>query len=360
MTYSVPAFRPLVLAACLIGVPAATAGGSPAASVSSANPGIVAFSANSPVPIDISPEAKALFLRLRPAPGQTPQFIPDCTDPAQRQAFLQFRQNALRSWDAVAGMITTPYSKVDGSLDGVNVTWLSTPRTTPGHKVILYIHGGAYIFGSAHANSTGMIPISDQTGIQVLAVDYRLAPESPFPAGLQDCKTVYCWLLRHGYRAQDIVILGESAGGGLALAAALSLRDEGTPLPSALVLLSPWTDLTRSGDTDYTLAPHSALCWETQLAAAVKAYVGTGNPRSPLLSPVYADLRGLPPMLIHAGTRDILLSDATRLNHRALKAGVEATLDVWEGMFHVHQHSGLPESEEALADVAAYIQKRLR
>jgi acetyl esterase/lipase len=350
----------IVLGAGLALTPAAVAGSPSDSSGGTANPAVVAFSSDSPVPPDISPAAQTLFLQLRPAPGQAPPSIPDCTDPAQWTAFLQYRQNALRSWDQIAKTINTPFRKVDSSADGVPVTWLYTSPPPQKNKLILYIHGGAYISGSAHANSTGMIPISDQTGIPVLAIDYRLAPEAPFPGGLEDCKTVYRWLLRQGYQARDIVILGESAGGGLALAATLSLRNEGAPLPAALVLLSPWTDLTRSSDTDYTLATHSTLGWDTQLASAARAYAGAAAARNPLISPVYADYTGLPPMLIHAGTRDVLLSDAVRLNHQALKAGLDVTLDVWDGMFHLHQHSGLPESAEALADIAAYIRRHLQ
>ncbi len=353
-------FSVVGLAACLVWAMAAPVSAQTAASIQSTHQEVVTFAPDSPVPVDISPEAQALFFRMRPAAGIPPSVFPDCTDPAQRQAFLRFRQAVELNMEAQARTVTIPYARQDTTIDGVNVTWLTSPRTTRRGKLILYLHGGAFIFGTARGNSLGLLNLANQTGLRVLAVDYRLAPETPFPGGLEDCKTVYRWLLRRGYSPKNIIVLGESAGGGLALSTLLSLREEGAPMPAALVVLSPWADLSRSGDTDATLAPHSTLCWDTQLAAAAKAYVGQHDPRNPLISPVYADYTGMPPMLIHAGTREILLSDAIRVNHQALKAGVDVTLDVWEGMFHVHQHSGLPESHEAMDDIAAFIEKHLR
>jgi acetyl esterase/lipase len=256
---------------------------------------------------------------------------------------------------ANARLIQSPFSRVDDTIDGVGVTWLSTPNTTRRGRLILYLHAGAYIYGSARGYSIAMLGLANQTGMRILAVNYRLAPETPFPGGMEDVKTVYRWLLQRGYAPEHIVVMGESAGGGLALSALLSLRDEGAPMPAALVALSPWADLTRTGDTEETLAPHSSLCWETDLAAAAKAYTAGQDPHNPLISPVYAQYAGMPPMLLYAGTREILLSDAIRVNHQALAAGVPATLDIWEGMFHMFAHFGLPESREALANITAYI-----
>jgi monoterpene epsilon-lactone hydrolase len=353
-------FAVIGLAVGLCVVPAAVDRAWSEAAPPSTSPSVVTFSPDSPVPPDISPQAKAFFLSQRPAPGSAPVFLPDCTDPAQREAFLQYRRNLSQIWNGRAQASPIPWWKVDATLDGVGVTWLTTPRTTRRGALILYLHGGAYSFGSAHGNVTTMIPIADRTGIRVLAIDYRLAPETPFPGGLDDCKKVYRGLLRRGYLARNIIVEGDSAGGGLALALALSLRNEGTPLPAALVLLEPWADLTHTGDTAHTLAPHSSLNWEEHLAGGAKAYCAGRDPRSPLISPVFADYTGLPPMLIQHGTRDILLSDSIRVNHQALRARVPATLDVWEGMFHGYQAAGLPESSEALADVEAYILKHLR
>jgi acetyl esterase/lipase len=359
-------FSVVGLAACLFWMPGTRAAGDaiasaqPSVASEAASPDFVFFSPESPVPSDISPEAKALFLQRRPQPGLKPVPLPDASDPAQLPLVRQYRDVLRDYWNDFANTVKTPYVKQDTTINGVNVTWISTPKTTHRDKVILYLHGGAYVYGSAHANSSGVITLANDTGIRVLAIDYRLAPEAPFPAGIEDCKNVYRWLLQHGYQPQNIVILGESAGGGLALAMTLSMRYEEVPLPTALVLLSPWADLTHSGDSAYTLAPHSTLCWEIDLASAAKAYLGGEDPSNPLISPVYADYTGMPPMLVHAGTRDILLSDATRVVHQALKAGVAATLDVWEGMFHVHQHSNLPESAEAMAAIAAYIENYLQ
>jgi acetyl esterase/lipase len=272
---------------------------------------------------------------------------------------LQYRENLRQYWESTADAGPIPFTRLATTIDGVSATWLMTSNAPRDGKVILYLHAGAYVIGNAHANCTAWARLVQQTGIPLLAVEYRLAPEAPYPAGLEDCKKVYRWLLQHGYPAQNIVILGESAGGGLALAMTLSMRYEELPLPAALVLLSPWADLTRSGDSAATLPPHSPLCWEIDLASPAKAYTAGEDPSNPLISPVYADYTGMPPMLIHVGTRDILMSDAIRVNHLALKAGVAATLDIWEGMFHVHQRGDLPESKEAVDDIILYIQRAL-
>lgn len=348
------------VAVCCWMLTAGAAIAQPGVTSTTRSPGFVTFSPDSPVPPDVSPEAKAYFLRQRPAPGATPVFVPDCTDPAQRAAFLDYRRRVAQYWDLTARSSPIPFTKTDTTIDGVGVTWLATPNTTRRGAVILYLHGGAYSFGTAHGNVTTMIPIADRTGVQVLAVDYRLAPETPFPGGLEDCKTVYRGLLRRGYLARNIIIEGDSAGGGLALAMTLSLRDQKVPLPAGLILLEPWADLTRSGDTTQTLAPHSSLNWEEHLANGAKAYCGGRDPRTPLISPVFANYAGMPPMLIQHGTRDILLSDSIRVNHQARRAGVPTTLDIAEGMFHGYQALGLPESDESQAAIERFVLKRLR
>jgi monoterpene epsilon-lactone hydrolase len=353
-------FSIATLAAYLVWMPAApvsAASSEPAAPVAE---DFVRFSPESPVPLDVSPAAQSLFLLRRPAPGTPPPTVLDCTNPAHQREFFQYRENLRQYWEGVNASIPPPFTRQATTIDGVNATWLTTPNTRHNGKVILFLHGGAYVLGNAHANCTGWISLVRQTGIPVLAVEYRLAPEAPFPAGLEDCQKVYRWLLQHGYSAQHIVILGESAGGGMALAMTLSMRYEEVPLPAALVLLSPWADLTRSGDSAYTLAPHSTLCWEADLADPAKAYTAGQDPTNPLISPVFAEYSGMPPMLIQVGTRDILMSDAIRVNHQALKAGVATTLDVWEGMFHVHQHSNLPESREAMDDITRFVQHAIR
>lgn len=343
------------LAACMACMAAAPVSTPANAATQSTGQAVVSFSPNSPAPIDASPEAQAFFLAVRPKPGTRPALSPDPTDPAQRAWFLQVRQGVEQALDTTAQRTRTPFARVDTTMDGVSVTWLTSPDTTRRGRVILYLHPGSFIYGSGHGWSVAMLGLANATGMRILAVNYRLAPETPFPGGMDDVKTVYRWLLQRGYAPEHIVVMGESAGGGLALSALLSLRDEGVPMPAALVALSPWADLTRTGDTEETLAPHSSLCWETDLAAAAKAYTAGQDPHNPLISPVYAHYTGMPPMLLYAGTREILLSDAIRVNHQALADGVAATLDIWEGMFHMFPHMGLPESREALDKVADYI-----
>jgi acetyl esterase/lipase len=194
---------------------------------------------------------------------------------------------------------------------------------------------------------------------RVLAVDYRLAPEYPFPAALDDCVAAYRWLLSNGVSPDQIVIAGDSAGGNLTLSTALILRDAGDPLPAALICISPMTDLACTGETYWTnkdpmLAPQVALDMARQ-------YAGNTPLDAPLLSPHYADLHGLPPLLIHAGEHELLLSDAIRLAERARCAGVDTRLQVWPGMWHVwHLFTPfLPEAVEAVEDIGVFIRANL-
>jgi acetyl esterase/lipase len=192
-------------------------------------------------------------------------------------------------------------------------------------------------------------------------LDYRLAPEHPFPAAIEDATAAYYWLLENGISPEQIIIAGDSAGGGLALATLLLARDQGVPLPAAAVCLSPLTDLEVTGES--IKSNNQADPWLTPESTALfKHYVGQNDPRSPLLSPIHADLRGLPPMLIQVGGDEILLSDATRLAECARAAGVEITLEVWPRMWHVFQAFApyLPEAKQAIAAIGRFVQQRVR
>jgi acetyl esterase/lipase len=197
-------------------------------------------------------------------------------------------------------------------------------------------------------------------GCRALAVDYRLAPEHPFPAGLEDCLAVYHWLLEDGFSSQDIVIAGDSAGANLTLSTLISLRDAGDPLPAAAVCISPMTDLAGTGESfrtnrDPTLTTGFAL-------AMVQHYAGGQDLHQPLLSPHYADLRGLPPLLIQVGEVEILLSDATRLAEKARRDGVDISLVVWPNMWHVWHFfvPSLPEARRAVNAIGDFVRERLR
>ena len=193
-----------------------------------------------------------------------------------------------------------------------------------------------------------------------MSVEYRLAPEHKFPAGLMDALGTYRWLLENGFAAESIGVFGDSAGGGLALALALGARDEGLPQPGALAVLSPSTDQARRGDTQVTLAAFDPILG-SGAATPGHVYAGDTPLTNPLISPVYADLTGMGPLLIQVGTREKLLSGSVRLARRAREAGVDVTLDVWEGMWHVWQdHPTIPEAEQASREISAFFRRNLR
>jgi acetyl esterase/lipase len=198
--------------------------------------------------------------------------------------------------------------------------------------------------------------------MRALVLDYRLAPEHLFPAAVEDATAAYRWLLAQGIQPERIVIAGDSAGGGLTLATALALRDAADPLPAALVCIAPWTDLAATGASLKTRARLDPSLSPNGIAAAGLRYVGPdGDARAPLASPLYANLRGLPPLLIQVGDHEILLDDSKRLAERARAAGVNVTLEIWPEMWHVFQALAgyLPESDRAIAKIGSYMRARL-
>jgi acetyl esterase/lipase len=198
------------------------------------------------------------------------------------------------------------------------------------------------------------------TGTRVLAVDYRLAPEHPYPAALEDAVAAYRWALDAGYAPSQVVVAGDSAGGGLALATVVALRDAGAPLPAGAVCLSPWLDLALTGASMRSNARVDPILSYEILDGYARLYASAHDRTSPLISPLYADLRGLPPLLIQVGTEEVLLDDAVRCADRAQAAGVAVTLEVVDGMFHVFQMVGaLPETQAAMREIAVFV-KALR
>jgi acetyl esterase/lipase len=226
-------------------------------------------------------------------------------------------------------------------------------------KVLLFLHGGGYVQGSCITHRPLAAQLSLATEIAVLLVDYRLAPEHPFPAAVEDSVKVFQALLASGKSAANIAIAGDSAGGGLAVSTLLTLRDQAIPLPYAAALLSPWTDLTVSGETIQTRAAVEPLvqAWDLQHCAA--QYIGAGNLRDPIASPCFADLQGLPPILIQVGDHEILLSDSLRLAENARTAGVVVEVDVWEEMWHVFPAwaPDLPEGQQAIERIGAFLKR---
>jgi epsilon-lactone hydrolase len=230
--------------------------------------------------------------------------------------------------------------------------WLRPPGAEPG-RVVLYLHGGGYVIGSPRSHRHLAAAIAAAAGARALLLDYRLAPEHPFPAALEDATAAYRWLLEQGVAPGGIVIAGDSAGGGLTVATLLALREAKVPLPAAGVCISPWVDLTCGGASYRTKAASDPIVKQAAVAEMARAYLGAATPpTTPLASPLFADLRGLPPLLIHVGSEEVLLDDAIQLAERAKAAGVDATLEVYERMIHVW-HWFLPMLDEAPAAVEA-------
>jgi len=242
---------------------------------------------------------------------------------------------------------------------GVPSEWVDAPGDRR-DRVILYLHGGGYTIGSVQTHRGLVARLAGVCGARGLTIDYRLGPEHPFPAAVDDAVAAYGWLVGTGGDPARIVVAGDSAGGGLTVATLLALRDRNTPLPAGGVCISPWTDLACTGESMTTRAAHDPMVQRDALLEMAAAYLAGQDPRTPLASPLYGDLRGLPPLLIHVGTAETLLDDATRLATRARAAGVAVDLEVWDDMIHVwHAFAPLlPESDEAIARVGTWVRGR--
>jgi acetyl esterase/lipase len=225
--------------------------------------------------------------------------------------------------------------------------------------VIYYLHGGGYTMGSISTHRELISRLSRAARARAFAIDYRLAPEDPFPAAVEDSTSAYRWLISSGVDPARLAIAGDSAGGGLTLATLVALRDKGDPLPAAAVCLSPWVDLEGLGESMTARDEVDPMVHRDSLLVAAKAYLGHADPHTPLAAPLYADLRGLPPLLIQVGTAETLFDDATRLAERARAAGVEVVVEPWDEMFHVWQFcaSLLPEGQQAIDRIGEFVRK---
>lgn len=240
---------------------------------------------------------------------------------------------------------------------GVAAVWVKAAEANDMYT-ILYLHGGGYIVGS-HESHRGLIgSLSKKCGARVLAPDYRLAPEDPYPAALDDAIAVYRWLVDQKISPSRIAIGGDSAGGGLSLATLLKLKALGSVLPAAAFCISPWVDLACTGETIETNATQDPLITKELLRLSASLYAGQTSMRTPFLSPLYGDLTGLPPTLVLVGTGDLLLSDSERIVDALKRANVPCRLRQWDQMFHVFPLSTfLPESKEAFEQVADFLQE---
>lgn len=226
-------------------------------------------------------------------------------------------------------------------------------------RIILQLHGGGYVAPMRNGYRTFAGLYSEVSrGMSVLTIDYRVAPENPYPAALEDAFSAYCWLLEQGYSSEQIIVAGDSAGGGLAMALCHYLKDKGMQLPCGLIAMSPWTDLTASGesyDTNYEKDPLFGNSRDTLIYN--KDYLGDNDPMDYYISPLFGDFRGFPPMLIQVGSYEMLLSDSVSVAAKAREQGCRVRLSVYEGMFHIFQMAAklLPESRKAWVEIGRFI-----
>jgi monoterpene epsilon-lactone hydrolase len=264
-------------------------------------------------------------------------------------------------WDAAFGGCTAPVTCDHVSAGGVDGEWIS-PANAADDKAVLYFHGGGFRIGSVASHRDLVARIALACGFRVLAINYRLAPEHRFPAALDDALAAYNWMLGQGLKPANIAFAGDSAGGNLVLAAMLALRERVLPLPGVAVLMSPWTDLAATGASYVSRAEADPIHQRSMILALAKNYLGgQGDPCDPLVSPLYADLRDLPPLLIQVGDRETVLDDSVMLAEKARAAGVDVELEVWDGMIHVFQMFGaeLPEAHRAISSIAGFLNRHL-
>jgi len=244
---------------------------------------------------------------------------------------------------------------------GVPAHWLAAPGADAG-RVLLFLHGGGFEFGSVRSDGELAARLGRAGGMRVLFPEYRLAPEHPFPAAFDDVLAAWRWL-RSGQAlgARSIAVAGDSAGGGLAAALLVATRDAGEALPAAAVLMSPTVDLTSSGASMTERADQDPISTPAMLRQFASDYLAGADPKTPLASPLFAQLAGLPPLLVQVGTADLLLSDSERLAAAAAEAGVDVTLEIGEGLPHVYQLMlGTPEAAEATERIGKFLRARVR
>lgn len=276
-----------------------------------------------------------------------------------RPAGLAERRQRL---DAIGSIypIASDISLESGSIEGVPVEWSLAPGSDAS-RVLLFFHGGGYSSGSIASHRGMAAEAGRAAGARTLAVGYRLAPEHPFPAALEDALAAYAFLLNRGIEPQRIALGGDSAGAGLSLALLTSLRDSNRPLPGCAWLVSPWVDLEMTGESLLTKADVDPLIQKPYLEELAAAYIGGRDPANPLISPLRANLAGLPPLLVQVGSAETLLDDAVRIASRAGAADVPVTLEIWPHMIHAwHLWAAvLEDGAHALEGAGRFIRARL-
>lgn len=258
------------------------------------------------------------------------------------------------------GKLPEGFSLAPVTIGNLAAEWMLPPQA-PKDKAVLYFHGGGYVVGSIPSHRPIVSKFVKEIGVGALVFDYRLAPEHPFPAGLEDAVAAYRWLLENGFTAQHIVFMGDSAGGGLCLATLLAVRDRSLPLPAGAVALSPWTDLKNTGESLISNARLDTLSWAGSEPVFSKYYAGDQDPGLPWISPLYGDLHDLPPLLLYVGGDERLRDDSIRFAKKAREAGVQVALTVGEGLFHCYPACAplFPEANKAMTEIGVFIRQQL-
>ena len=284
---------------------------------------------------------------------------------AERAAASAENPPTLEERRAGMNLLGERFQNLDGistepvNADGVSAEWVSAPNASNG--AILYLHGGGYVIGSVISHRGMAANLSRASGCRVLTIDYRLAPEDRHPAQVQDAHTAYRWMLNNGAEPSTLFIAGDSAGGGLTVATLLAARDAGDPLPAGGICISPWVDMEGTGDSMTTKAGVDPTVSREGLMDMASNFLGDGDRRDPLAAPLYADLTGLPPLLIIVGTAEVLLDDAVRLHEKAEASGVDSTLEIWDDMVHIWPWFApfLPEGKQAMERMGDFIKDEI-
>lgn len=312
------------------------------------------------IPTTISKDAQEALRKIAkartyaiilPAPGDLDAWrkARETTDEAEKE-------------DNEKAVVSNGVTVAEANSGGVPVLDIRPANWKDNGKVLVYTHGGAYTMYSARSTLTSAAPMSRATGLRVISVDYTTAPFAGWSQIQEQVVSVFKALLAGGYAMKDIALFGDSAGGGLAISTALNLRDSGMGMPAAVLLWSPWADLSNDDDTSHTLKDADpTLTYDPSLKNSALAYAGGLDLKDPRVSPLFADFsRGFPPALIQDGTKGIFLSASARLYQTLKAAGQPAELDIYEGMWHVFQMYGVPESEVAITRSAAFINRHLK
>lgn len=313
------------------------------------------FSASKHIPMPLIPEGGPAQQKLIAAVMNALRSIHSATSPSSMLPKDLERQ---RKGQELLGKLVSPMGGLQWqpfSIQEMPAAWVRPERGHNPYKAILYCHGGGYTSGNLDYSRLVASKIANATGYDVLCFEYRLAPEFQYPAPLEDAVKAWDYLMQLGYGAKDIVLLGDSAGGNLALTLCLHLREKERFLPGRLVLLSPWTDMTCSGESYQTCKEVDPMITEEYMHAVRNAYASGLDWEDPMLSPVNGNFEGFPPVMIQVGSNEVLFSDSAALHHNLVAQGIPCRMECWEGMWHVFQTFPIPRADRAVDSIAKFL-----